>query len=223
MSITFSALKTLVSRDIRDPNNDTFDTTRVGDLVNLGVVEVSKLSPEEFVEDIAPLSNTLSYQLRSSVFNGEAEPDIHIRRVEVWDGSTVPPTPMGRIWPAAEEYQDTSQAGWELWNGTLTIPNFSQQNIDISIHFIRVLGYSPYAQLVDDADVFNGNAKLQAAVREFAKLQAFEDLLMDRDLFTQWQTHTNNTDVSQAGLNAAVSSAQQVWNRRARAIYKPRF
>jgi len=63
-SITFSAFKTAVSAALRDPNNTTFDTAAVGTLIQAALAEVGRIAPEQFQEDIVPVADTLTYQLR---------------------------------------------------------------------------------------------------------------------------------------------------------------
>ncbi len=63
--ITLTALRTQVSRDLRDTANKTFAADAVGDLINEALAELGRISPDRFLDDILPIADTLSYQLRA--------------------------------------------------------------------------------------------------------------------------------------------------------------
>ena len=63
---TFSDLKTMVSRDLRDPSLYTFDTATVGDFINAAQAEVGRVAPQRFQDDIVLVEDALSYQLRAA-------------------------------------------------------------------------------------------------------------------------------------------------------------
>ena len=82
---TFLDLKTVVSsEELRDPDNKTFIVAVVGGLINAGIIEVGKIAPEMFQEDIDLLSDTLSYQVRATEFPSGC-PELELVRVELWD------------------------------------------------------------------------------------------------------------------------------------------
>jgi hypothetical protein len=216
---TFLDLKTAVSsEELRDPNNKTFTVSVVGGLINAGIIEVGKIAPEMFQEDIDLLSDTLSYQVRATEFPGGC-PELELVRAELWDSSTTPFTYLFRLRPAAGEWSNASAVGWKLWGGKLELPDAFIRVIDPATHLLRVWGYSPYPVLSADDDAFPASTELEYAVRDFCRVQALRRLNMDRDLFTQWQTRSNNTDVSPAGLLNALSVAEDAWRRTERKLH----
>jgi hypothetical protein len=64
----------------------------------------------------------------------------------------------------------------------------------------------------------------EAAVRAFCRLQGLRALVEDRALFTQWQTQTNNADISPTQLGNMKSEAYREWERMVARIRRiPRF
>lgn len=215
---TLAALRASVARSLRDEGADTFSASAILDIINAGVVEVGRVAPQRFTEDITPLDETLDYILQIDTFGGIANANIEVRRVEIWDGSVLPQAFVGRIPPASSEYENSSQAGYDAWNGTLSIPALYAQNIDPTLHFIRVWGYAPYPLLVDDADVFGGTDEVAQGIVTYARVEALQRLLTERDLFTEWQTRPGATDVSPAALMSGLQQAESSWQRVARHI-----
>lgn len=216
---TFAELKTAVSTDLQDPSNGVFDLATVGDLINAGINEVGRIAPQMFRENITPVADQLTYVLRSATFGGAAIPEIELISVEVWDGSTTPMTRLKHLQPVAGEYVNDSQNGWRVWGGSLELPNSVVDFIDPVNYLIRVWGYSPYPLLVDDADVIATSPELTQAVRDYCYIESLKRLIGSRVLFTQWQTRTNNTDVSPAGLMNDLTIAQAAWRQKSRALY----
>ena len=79
---------------------------------------------------------------------------------------------------------------------------------------IRVWGGKPWTHLVNGGDTTDLDEDAQDAMRECAVFHGFERLLNERVLFAQWQTQSNNTDTSTAGLINAVALWQARWDRR---------
>ena len=217
MGNTFAQLKVLVARDIRDPDHVTFDDEAVGDLVNAGVNEVGRIAPERFMEDIVPVADTLEYQVRAGIY-ATPVPEIEIRRVELWDNSTTPKRCIGRIVPASQGRLNASFMGWDLWGGMLRLTNAQEEQIDPAKHVIRVDGYAPYPQLVDDTQDSNMSSECEFAVRDYARVEALRRLVGDRTLFVQWQSGSHGTDISPAALLSDLSVAEQRWERRSRKL-----
>jgi hypothetical protein len=207
---TFAELKTAVSRDIRDPDNETFVAADVADLINGGIAEVSRFAPRLFQEDITPVVGDFKYHLLAEA----ADSSVEVRRVEVWDTTTDPERPIAHVPPGSESLLNASEAGWDLWAGWLWLPYTYAAFLDPAAHMIKVWGYAPYTQLVADDDVTDLSVDAQWAVREFAAYTAYDRLVAQRSLYTQWQTAANNADISPAGLMNALSIWQQKWERR---------
>ena len=63
---------------------------------------------------------------------------------------------------------------------------------------------------------------VEQAMLWFIRVEAIELLLGSRDLFTQWQTRSGNTDITVAQLMNQKVNAEQAWQRRSRAITRLR-
>lgn len=147
-----------------------------------------------------------------------ARAQIELRRVEVWDESTDPECWVSTLQPASGEYLNSSQVGWDFWDGNLYVPMGVANALDDSKHILRVWGYAPYDRLTSDSQVTDLSDELEYAVRIYCRLEALERLVADRDQFTQWQTRSNNTDISPAGLMNQLSLAREEWRRRSRQL-----
>lgn len=203
-SPTLAQLRTMVRRDIRDPNTVTFPDADVNDFIDAAIAEVSRIAPLNFFQTIAYALNTYAYVTRMT----------EVHRVEVWDTLASPNSFVFFVPPAADNNYNSSQAGWEVWAGSLRLPSWLD-GLTVGRHSFRVWGYAPYLQLTADADVAEfDDLDLQWAVREYANVRAFEYLLSDRSLFEQWQAQANNTDVSPAAMVNMLQSWQAKWERR---------
>lgn len=215
---TFGSLQTLVSRDLSDPSLQTFDVDAVKDFIQQGLAAIGRVAPDQFQEDVTPVSGTTSYLLRSAIFPA-AVPEVRLVRVEVWRGT--PPAFAFKIKAKAGQPSRDSVAGWEVWNGSLEIPDWVMAAINPATDTIRVWGYSPYAPVVADADVVAVSAELELAVRKFCRVEALRRLTASRVLFKQWQARSNNTDVTLGQLNSDLQVAEEEWRRLARALKVP--
>lgn len=224
MSTTYGLLIDEVSAAVRDPDGKTFDATTVGSLVQAGLAEVGRIMPIMFQEDITPIADTLSYVLRSDAFSGEANPDIEVARVELWDGSVTPNTRTYVIPPASAGRISDSQVGWSNWGGTLSVPNSVDTMIDGNEddYLYRVWGYSPHPVPTGEEDVVDVSSDGFWAVVAYAQAEALNRLVNDRSLYTQWQTRSGNTDISPAGLRAELMGARDDWRRRSRSLLRLR-
>lgn len=224
MSITFADLKSALSVALRDPSSQTFDATATANLANRALAEVGRIMPAQFQEDITPVADQGAYTLRSSVFSGEAIPEIEVARVELWDGTTTPATRRCVI-PAASDQPDAdTEAGWSNWGGTLAIPRRFITALEghESDWYYRVWGYSPYPELVNDDDVAAISTDQKWALIAYAKVEAIELMLGDRTVFTQWQTRNGATDMTPAGLMNELNFARDDWRRKSRALQRLR-
>lgn len=224
MSTTFAVLKTEVSEALRDPDFLTFDDPAVGRMVNMAIAEVGRVAPLHFQDDITPVLNTLEYTLREDYFAGEDVPEIEVVRVELWDGSTTPATPLAVLPAASGGRENDSQSGWVNWGGNLIIPRRIWSSVDghEDDYYYRVWGYCPYAQLSADEDVFDGSDELKWAVVTYSQLVALRRLVAERELFTQWQTRSGNTDITPAGLMGDYARMREEWRVTKRELYRHR-
>ncbi len=203
-TLTQATLVTEVSRDLWDSSNLTFTTTVVQDLINAAVAEVSRIAPKKFVVDVTPTADTIMYDLSG------AETEVEARRVEVWEGEKF----IARLQPASQERVNASSSGWEVWNGVLQITNDQLSSLLANPTYkLRVWGYEPFAQL-SGAQGITCSDEQHWAIREYAKLEAIKMLIASRELFSQWQTQSHNTDVGLAALANMFNIASEAWRRR---------
>lgn len=208
----YDALKAAVARDLRDPDSLTFTESDLEDIIEASRVEVSRVAPFQFREDIDPVDDQLDYIVQEDVLGG-ASAELEIMRVEIWDGTTTPSRLLYRLQPRSQERLNTSGAGWELWGGTLSLTNGTEEFLVPDKHFLRVWGYRPYPVLVDGTDETGMTPELETALRQYARVQALERLNASRELYSQWQTRSGNSDISPAGLMNALTIALDTWRR----------
>jgi len=223
VSTTFGELKTRIANVLLDPSGKTFTSaTLLPELVYAGLTEVGRIVPAQYKEDLDPVANQLDYLLGTELDAGGSV-DIEPQRVEVWDGTTTPESFIARVNPAGEE-RTFGDAGWSFWNGYLTLPTRTVRGLVgfESQYVIRVWGYAPYFLPDDDADVLPLSQEAEQAVVKYARVEGLDMLNSDRDLFSQWQTRSGNSDVSPAGLMNQLSLARQDWRQYSRAIQRLR-
>jgi hypothetical protein len=153
------------------------------------------------------------------VNSDEPIPEIEVLRVEVRDVSVTPDTLVDTLRSRYGEYANASDAGWELWNGTLTFPDRIETALDPAKHMLRVWGYAPYAKLTSSpANSVTLSTEVEYALRDYVRVDALKMLAASRELFSQWQTASRNTDVSLASLSGMLAQAEAGWRRRSRAL-----
>jgi hypothetical protein len=214
----YSTLQANVARDLADPTNQTFDVLAVKDFIQQGLAAVQRVAPDQFQEDLDAVANQTAYPLRSAVFAAALIPEIRLVRVEVWRGT--PSKFQFKVKAKAGQPARDSIAGWEVWNGTLEIPDWVASAIN-DTDLIRVWGYSPYAPISADADVVPVSAELELAIRTFCRVEGMRRLIGSRVLFKQWQTRSNNSDVTLGALNSDLQVAEEEWRRLSRALKVP--
>lgn len=214
----YSALQTLVSRDLSDPSRQTFDVDAIKDFIQQGLSAVGRVAPEQFQEDLTPVTGQTVYQLRSTEFSAIPVPEIRLVRVEVW--TDIPPRFRFKIKAKAGMPTRDSIAGWEVWAGSLEIPGIIADLITTN-DLIRVWGYSPYTPISADDDVVPVSAELELAIRTFCRVEGLRRLTSSRVLFKQWQARSNNTDVTLGQLNSDLQVAEDEWRRLSRALKVP--
>jgi hypothetical protein len=179
-------LRASVSRDLRDPANKTFQQPEVLDLINLAIVEVSRIYPKEEVQEL-PVD-----QDAQKAYLTDAQ---SLFRVEVMrDGS-----PRGV--PRATSTLSTAEDGWDLHGGVLWLPYFAAAGLVAEDNpTVRIWGYWPRDLVdLDDAsgtEAVDVDAEAEFAVRSVASLNGYQRLQNERGLFQQWLTNTGNQDVS---------------------------
>lgn len=216
----YAALQTLVSRDLSDPDRQTFDVDAVKDFIQQGLATVARSAPQQFQEDLDYVDDQLVYPLRQDEFGvGSRVPEIRLVRVEIWRGG--PPARFAaKVKSKAGQPTRDSTAGWEVWNGQLEIPQGVGDSLSVG-DLIRVWGYSPYPPVVADVDVIPVSAELELVVRQVCRVEGMRKLIGSRVLFKQWQTRSNNTDVTMGQLNSDLQAADEQLRRLLRAIKVP--
>lgn len=217
---TYLELRTAVSRVLADPDGLTFDTQTVKDFVSQGMAEIARIAAQQYTEDLDAVADQFTYPLRAAAF-GALVPEIRLVRVEVWAG-----TPSRFAWTIKAKAGQTTRGslgGWEVWGGTLELP---QHEVDAIMAYdpnaiIRVWGYSPYIPMVNDNDVVPVSAELEQALRTFCRIEGLRQLTSSRVLFKQWQARSNNTDVTLGNLNSDLQVAEEHWRRLSRALKVP--
>lgn len=208
---------TKVSNKIADPSNVVFTSAFVTDFINQAQAELGRISPKPFQQDLTLLADTLTYQLQSTYFT-VAQPEVEVIRAELWDKTTTPHKFLSRLQPAAGAYENSTRAGWRVWDGIIEFTNSMEELFDPDTHTVRVWGYRPYKPVATGSDTLELSAELEDAALDYCQMLAFQMLVGSRDLYTQWQAQSNNVDVSVAGLINSLSLAQESWRRKARAL-----
>jgi hypothetical protein len=214
VSTTYGELKTRIAAVLLDPDGKTFTAAALlPQLAIAGLVEVGRILPMQYTEDIDTVANQLSYTLASDLFS-IAEPQVEVVRVEVWDPTTDPESLIYAVQDAGAQWA-SSDSGWSNWGGTLYLPTRVVRGLQghEGTYVLRVWGYAPYETPSADEDVIPLSQAAEEAVVKYARLEGLELLLADRDLFSQWQARSGNTDISPAGLMSQLSQAREDWRR----------
>lgn len=193
---TRDVLRTAVLRDLRDPDGETFTEDEVNDLLNLALVEVSRIYPKQLVEELTPTEDG------QYLYPTEATA---VFRVDALEEGKDP-----RYVPS-NAHEQSGEGGWDLHGGNLYLPQYSARGILADTHTIRVWGYYPRELFEQDTDVLDGDAETEYAVRTVATLNGYQRLQNDRLLFQQWLTNTGNTDVSPNQLAQTADMYQSQW------------
>jgi len=150
--------------------------------------------------------------------SANSKDQIEIRRVEIWtlaDNDTDVPAHLIYTLPRATTHSET---GWDFWDGSLHIPYKTLQVVDPATTYLRVWGYAPYDRLTYATQTADLSDEAEEAVLTYVRVEALSRLVLERDLFTQWQTRQGNTDVSPASLMNSLAMAREDWRRRARSL-----
>lgn len=215
---TLAELRAKVLRDLRDPNGDTFTTSQVDDFINMGIVELNRARP---IETRTEYSGDTDFTTDSIPFN-------YVFRVDLCRQYNATDT---KVWSTLHP-SDTSHgygaAGWEFFGGKLILGGQLVNGIENMVELytadqvtLAVWGYGDRDLLVGDtdevADFESGQDEL--AVRAYAQYAGTTALNEDRALFQQWQTDSNNADVSSTQLQGMQGAAEQRWSRMRSRIF----
>jgi len=195
MAETLSSIRTMVRRDLRDPNGATWSDNEVNDLINSGIDWVNGLYPKDAIQTTA-----FTQPVSGSVFSVALSDVSWVFRVDSYDGSgkfkeTVLPSTS-----------DGPNSGWEVHNNILFLPPHYTLS---SPGTLRIFGYSTFIQLSSDSTTTDMDVTALNAVRVWAQAEAFSRLLSDRVAFQQWQVQSGNSDVSALSMNQIALSNQQ--------------
>jgi hypothetical protein len=198
---TLADLRTSVASDLRDPDMRTFTQVHVGDLINAGMEEVSRVYPLEKIVTITPQDAVYDYDLSDDniiqVFRVE-----YLREDAFYAGLT-------------ESDHDGDMNGWEVFAGELHFPRaWFDNSINVDTDEFRVWGYATRARLTADDQVAELDETGEWAVRAFSKFTAFSMLHHDRALYKQWQAQSQNTDVTVNQLGQMVALYTSEWDRQ---------
>jgi len=208
MAETLSSIRTMVRRDLRDPNGATWSDSEVTDLINSGVDWVNGIYPKDSIQTTA-----FTQPVSGSVFSVALTDVSWVFRVDSYDASgkfkeTVLPSTS-----------DGPNSGWEVHNNILFLPPHYTLS---SPGTLRIFGYSTFIQLSSDSTTTDMDVTAINAVRVWAQAEAFSRLLSDRVAFQQWQVQSGNSDVSALSMNQIALSNQQRVRREETRLRKMR-
>ena len=186
-------LRAAISRDLHDSDNKVFATDEVNDLINMGIAELNRLAPVEYLDDIALVSDTFTYELDANVEE--------VVRVEVWRDD--------KYARSISSISEQSNTGWEFFAHTLMLPTYLM--LDPDEDSLKVWGYQVRDPLDDDDDVLDSDLDGENVIRSYCQFTCFQRLIASRALFQQWQTQANNADVSATQLLGMASVYAREW------------
>lgn len=201
---TLSDLRTYVARDLRDTSNLTWSTAELDDRINQGIDAIGQFYPKEVVSDFATVAASVSSYSASAFTN--------IYRIDTYSGTTY----RGSVTHGNGEGPDS---GWELHAGVIWLP----PTFPVATGYVmRGFGYGAYVQLSASTSTTDLDTSGTWAVRVFCQVECFAQLIADRAKFKQWQTDSNNTDVTALGLAQIYSGATSRWAREVQRLRKMR-
>lgn len=189
-----SALRESISRDLHDPENETFSTTEINDLINMGIAELNRLCAKEYRADIVLVANTYTYALDSTVDG--------LYRVEMWKDAAY-------YFTIPRMVDDLTTSGWDVFENILYLPR--SLSFNATTDTMTVWGYELRDPAMLDDDVVDCDLDGESLIRAYAQYTCFQRLIMNRALFQQWQTNTNNSDVSATQLLGMASVYANEW------------
>ena len=209
---TLAELRARVARELRDPNLKTFTQADLNDYINAGVGELNELRP---LEEILTLEGDEMMITETGIGLD------YIWRVMIaylQDGRVVKEV----VVPPAND-ETSVYSGWLHWGHRLMLPRtlFRWLHEDaLGIAQLWVFGY--YARdvfLTDDQVGQFRSAAEETAIRQYCMWRGWDALRSDRALFQQWQTQSNNTDISETQLINMAGTSEAEWSRTRKRIY----
>ena len=208
MAETLSSIRTMVRRDLRDPNGATWTDSEIDDLINSGVDWLNGFYPKDAIQTTA-----FTQPVSGSVFSVALTDVAWPFRVDSYDeGGKFKET----VLPSTS---DGPNSGWEVHNGILFLPPHYTLS---SPGTLRIFGYSTFIQLASGTSTTDMDYSGINAVRVWAQAEAFSRLLSDRVTFQQWQVQSGNSDVSALSMNQIALSNQQRVRREESRLRKMR-
>lgn len=207
---TLSDLYERVGRDLRDPSHTTLGLDFLTDYINDGIAELNQLKPHQLrfeVSDIVGLEGLPFSQVWK----------VEVVRADGYGQQVIPPNNDAVLY----------QNGWTYYARSLALSQtalrYLAQGFDDNSLILRVYGYTERDPLVADTDIFDGGFEDEQLVRRYVKTLGFQALLADRNLYQQWQTQANNSDVSPTQLTNMASQADAEWRRARSRAYQIRY
>lgn len=200
---TLSQMRDWVAQDLRDPELKTFNMDEVTDLVRKAIIEVGGVYPKEAVDTLTLAADTWRYTLLVE------DPF----RVEIVDGTGV--------YQLHQSDGEASSNGWEFFGGVLSLPRSTHWTVttdQTTTPVLRVWGYARRFPPTEEADLCDVDAVAERAVRLCAVFRGYQRLVNDRTLFSQWNSESQNTDVTMTQLMGVAQVFGQDWDQERRRI-----
>jgi hypothetical protein len=197
-----------ILRDLKDPDVKVFSTTQIEDFIAAGLAELNIERPREIVYELP----------NDDILTPDRDDLIAIPVQDIWMLEAVWTSTGGR---ETITYDDSSSGypnGWALYAGNLMLPEAMIDALETGwtddTVMLRIYGYMDRTVPEDPDDVLEfEDLQDEMALRVFTRLQGLRSLMDDRNLFTQWQTQANNSDVTPGQLAGMRSQAYTEWER----------
>lgn len=208
---TLAEFRARVARDLRDEGQDAFSTAEIDDYINDGMAELNEIAPlETFLvitdpADFHDLGLTYLWRVEAFLIAGNTGQNI------------IPPNNDETNYPN----------GWQYYGDTLFLPkalyNYYLPYMTSGDIQIRLYGYRNRSPMTDDTQVceFSRDWEEQG-VRQYCRWRGLQALQNDRNLFQQWQTAANNSDVSPTQLNNMEQVSESEFTRTRRRLFQIR-
>lgn len=201
---TLSDLRTTVARRLRDSANTTWTTAELDDLINAGIDEIGDFYPREIVQTIGTVSAGVTSYSASSFSN--------LYRLDIY-------TSAGSYRTTFPHAIGGANSGWELHGSVLYLaPSYTYTAGDT----LKAWGYARYVQLSASTQTTDLDQSGIWALVAFCQAEGLQQLVNDRAKYQQWQTNSNNTDVTALGLAQLANGAMQRWRRQQQRLRRMR-
>jgi hypothetical protein len=194
----------LVSEELRDTIHATWTTAELTDLVNQGIDALADFFPKEVMQTVGTVSaGVYSYPITGMT---------NIYRIDIYS--------------SAGSYKQTlvsgiggPNTGWELHGGVLYLP---PSYLFTAGDTLRAWGYGRYIQLAVSSSTTDLDSTGIWAVVVFCQAEAFGRMMFDRAQFQQWQSSSNNSDITALALAQLAGSARARWRDEQRRLRRLR-